>query len=98
MRVDRLEGVIRGRRRRTTVTEPSAPRPRDLAHGAESIAVVASVALSDSGRIDVAVARAVTVWARRSPPSSRAVSALSTTMATMATTHRVAGSRRADRA
>jgi len=30
MREDGLEGVIRGRRRRTTVTEPSAPRPPDL--------------------------------------------------------------------
>lgn len=30
MREDGLEGVIRGRRRRTTVPEPTAPRPPDL--------------------------------------------------------------------
>ncbi|MET8454422.1 IS3 family transposase [Streptomyces sp. NPDC005209] len=30
MREDGLEGVIRGRRRRTTVPEPAAPRPPDL--------------------------------------------------------------------
>ncbi|MGW8955976.1 IS3 family transposase [Streptomyces sp. NPDC055709] len=30
MREDGLEGVIRGQRRRTTITEPSAPRPPDL--------------------------------------------------------------------
>lgn len=30
MREDGLEGVIRGRRRRTTIPEPSAPRPPDL--------------------------------------------------------------------
>ncbi|MFJ8827766.1 IS3 family transposase [Streptomyces sp. NPDC102467] len=30
MREDGLEGVIRGQRRRTTIPEPSAPRPPDL--------------------------------------------------------------------
>ncbi|MFD9192348.1 IS3 family transposase [Streptomyces phaeochromogenes] len=30
MREDGLEGVIRGQRRRTTIAEPSAPRPPDL--------------------------------------------------------------------
>lgn len=30
MRADGLEGVIRGQRRRTTIPEPSAPRPPDL--------------------------------------------------------------------
>lgn len=28
-----LEGVIRGQRRRTTIPEPSAPRPPDLVDG-----------------------------------------------------------------
>ncbi|WP_364707387.1 hypothetical protein [Streptomyces ossamyceticus] len=30
MREDGLEGAIRGQRRRTTIPEPSAPRPPDL--------------------------------------------------------------------
>ncbi|MER8073637.1 DDE-type integrase/transposase/recombinase [Streptomyces sp. NPDC094034] len=30
MRQDGLEGVIRGQRRRTTIPEPSVPRPPDL--------------------------------------------------------------------
>ncbi|MFJ2811584.1 IS3 family transposase [Kitasatospora sp. NPDC087271] len=34
MREDGLEGVIRGRRRRTTVPEPAAPRPPDLVNRA----------------------------------------------------------------